>query len=51
MEDFLNGLLGFSSPREYQTKANLLVLYGQYYEHKLLYFDNNSLDLNKIAIM
>lgn len=44
MGDFLNGLLGFSSPREYQTKANLLLFYGQSYEH------NNSFDV-KIPIM
>lgn len=43
MGGFLNELLGFSSPREYQTRAKLF--YGQYYEH------NNSLDVNKIPIM
>lgn len=45
MGGFLNELLGFSSPREYQTRAKLLLFYGQYYEH------NNSLDVNKIPIM
>lgn len=51
MGNFLNGLHGFSSLREYHTKPDLLLFHGQYYEHILLYFDNNSLDVNKIPIM